>query len=659
MKAEQLELVATWAGLLGVSEPKLLELAHKMPDSQRYRVYMIRKAGGGLRMISEPIEELKEIQRKLLNLLMSKYEPLDCSHGFVPGRNIVSNAEPHARKNWVFNIDLEKFFPSIPIKRVEEILSATVMNFVLEVDGKPGKRESQEVKLSPEIARLLANLCSFRSVEGCDDPETLNGLPQGAPTSPIISDMVAHGMDLEIMAFCEKKGMTYTRYADDMSFSPQDPKDYSGYKQLLAGGGQGEPRPCKGLLSIIKRNGFCINEKKTKFFSGNSCKVVTGLTVNEFANVPRKVIRSIRADLYLWEKYAYQRANELLHKRKSYRHKKCPKALREVISGKLWYLSMVRGKGDPIYMRFVRRIEFLLGQEEKEEQEQFTPTWRPDVDMWDVNDDWRPKGKRTWGFPVELDDFPRRSPKHFSDRRRIFLEKEGDLRGMLRTEVGSWAYERLQHIFELRENLREEFTFDRFPNDEKRLIQYLVEAEAAYLHLLHDEMVVGQFHDAFSRLFFRVMRINGQLCSEKILDSAFRRHLDAIDWGKFFRCANDEFLSQRYGFEKLNSGDLLRLAASPEARAKPCASLKLWTCLSPLSTYAQDEELRSYGRSVGKVIEHAPNFFPLFDEILTSCERTRNGNPPSMGAGILRKGIYLVLKAVGQKPISTNTSRTY
>ena len=121
MKAEQLELVATWAGLLGVSESKLMELAHKMPDSQRYRIYMIRKASGGLRMISEPIKELKSLQRRLLDLLMSKHEPLDCSHGFIPGRNIVTNAESHARKNWVFNIDLEKFFPSIQVKRVEEV----------------------------------------------------------------------------------------------------------------------------------------------------------------------------------------------------------------------------------------------------------------------------------------------------------------------------------------------------------------------------------------------------------------------------------------------------------------------------------------------------------------------------------------------------------
>lgn len=653
MREEQLKQMATWARMLSVTESKLRDLAFTMPDSKRYRTYMIRKASGGLRMISEPIEELKNLQRRLLHFLTSAHEPLDCSHGFIRERNIVTNAKSHARKNWVVNVDLEKFFPNISLDRVKEILSETDISFLLGVEGNRGKDETQEVKLCPEIASLLANLCCFRSVDGSEDPETLNGLPQGAPTSPVISDMVAHGMDLEIMAFCEKNGVSYTRYADDMSFSPDDVKDYSGYKQILAGGGEGKPRPRRGLLGIIERHGFRVNDKKTKLFRGKSCKEVTGLTVNEFVNVPRKVVRSIRADLYLWEKYGYERANELLHKRRNYRHKKCPKALRDVISGKLWYLSMVRGKGDPIYMRFVRRIEALLGKEEKEEQEQFTPTWRPDVDMWDVNDDWRPKGKGSWGFPVILDDFPRRSSRHFADRRRIFLEKDDDLRGMLRTEVGSWAYERLQHVFDLRENLREEFTFDRFPNDEKRLIQYLVEAEAAYLHLLHDEMVIGQFHDAFSRLFFRIMWINGQLCSEKILDPAFRRHLDAIDWGKFFRCANDEFLSTRYGFEKLNSADLLRLAGNKEARAKPCISLMLWTCLSPISTYAQDEDLRSYGLAFNDVIERAPNFFPLFDDILTSCERTKNGNAPSMAAGTLRAGIHHLLKAVGQKPILT------
>ena len=317
MKLEDLKLISSWAGLLGTTEKNLKELAFLKPDSQRYKHFAVPKSNGGLRIISEPIEPLKEIQRLLLNIFTRSYAPLESSHGFIAERSILTNAKSHVRKSWVFNADLEKFFPTIRMEKVESALSGIKLKFLLDDPGKNGAMSYQDVQLSDEIISMLVNLCCFRSLPESGDPETWYGLPQGAPTSPILSDMVARKMDEDILSFCADKGIEYTRYADDLSFSPLDPKDYQGYKNLISGNFKRKPEPCRGLLEIIQAHGFRINGKKNKLFYGKSCKQVTGLSVNEFPNVPRKLIRSIRQDLYLWEKHGHAHANDIINDQKN------------------------------------------------------------------------------------------------------------------------------------------------------------------------------------------------------------------------------------------------------------------------------------------------------------------------------------------------------
>lgn len=654
MKKKELKSIFVWATMLSSTEKRLKELAWELPDSKRYKQFSIPKSNGGIRIISEPIWELKYIQEKLLYLFEKSYEPEDCSHGFVRGKSILTNARKHVRKSWVLNMDIEKFFPTIHIRRVEKILTNLKLRFLLDDGERENAYKWEDVTPNSKITSLLANLLCFRSVYGSDDPETFHGLPQGAPTSPIISDMVAHKLDKDLMKLSEKLGLEYTRYADDISFSPVDPKDYNGYEKLISGTDGKHIELSRKITKIFAKHGFKINPKKTKLFTGKSCKSVTGLTVNEFVNVPRKVVRSIREHLFLWEKHGYSKACDIIHSRKNYRHKKCPKRLVNMLHGNLLYLSMVRGKGDPVYLRFVRRFRILQKRDLiNNTQEGFKCTWSPDTEALEKNGDWKKTVESSeMRFRINLEDFPLRSAKHFAGRRRIFLENEGDLRAMLRTEVGAWAYERLEYIFNLREKLLDEFTYDPIEKNEKCLLEYMLEAEAAYLHVQHDELIAGQAHDKWVDLFFRMMEINGELCSNKFLDPAFSCHIQHIDWGTFFRHQNDEFLSKRYGFEKFDVNDLISIASTRQRRISPCASLMLWTALAPMALNAKDCGLVTHRKLYKETLEATPNFFPLFDDVLTSCSRTRNGNPPSMSINSLRAGVLLMIRAFGAKPIS-------
>ena len=147
------------------------------------------------------------------------------------------------------------------------------------------------------------------------------------------------------------------------------------------------------------------------------------------------------------------------------------------------------------------------------------------------------------------------------------------------------------------------------------------------------------------------MEINGEVCAGKLLDPAFRCHLEHIDWGTFFRHQNEEFLSQRYGYEKLDVEGLVSIGSCSKRRQSPCSSLMLWTALAPMALNAKDDGLASHRVLYKEVIEETPNFFPLFDDVLTSCARAKDGKSQSMTTGALRGWILTFIKAFGQKPL--------
>lgn len=162
----------------------------------RYSKFNIAKRSGALREIQSPATALKLIQRKLNQALSCVYQPRNAVHGFVTSRglsaprNIVSNARVHLGAEFILNVDLKDFFPSINFGRVRGMFAR-----------KP-------YGLGVKAATVLAQVCCFE-----------NGLPQGAPTSPIISNMICGKLDADLQKLAQRYNCLYSRYADDITFS--------------------------------------------------------------------------------------------------------------------------------------------------------------------------------------------------------------------------------------------------------------------------------------------------------------------------------------------------------------------------------------------------------------------------------------------------------
>ena len=309
--------------------------------SKRYRTFHIRKKSGGLREIKAPCYQLNIILRILNIALGAVFEPDSVAMGFAPGRSVVNNAQKHVGHNYVFNIDLKDFFPSIPQARVWKRLQLEPFNF------------------SQEIVNVVAGLC-------CSYNEELgqNVLPQGAPTSPLLTNAICCNLDRKMKGLAKRFGLHYSRYADDMTFSSM----HNVYQE------GGEFR--KELLKIISEQGFTINDKKTRLLKTGCRQEVTGLTVNAIANVSRKYIQELRWILNAWEKYGYARTYALFYPRykteKGYIKKGEP-VMENVIGGKMDYLRMVRGANNAAYKKLQSRFDKLqqvvfLGTEDEQNQ---------------------------------------------------------------------------------------------------------------------------------------------------------------------------------------------------------------------------------------------------------------------------------------------------
>ncbi|MFK7787975.1 MAG: reverse transcriptase family protein, partial [Phycisphaeraceae bacterium] len=266
---------ADLSAAMGVSIPRLRFLAFHSdaPTRVHYVYFTVPKKSGGQRTLSAPHTSLANAQRWILDNILRQLAIHDAAHGFVPGRSTVSNAAQHLNKEVVVNADLSDFFPTITFPRVKGLL--------------------QSLGYSPSVATILALLCT----ECPRRPMTYGGqtyyaatgpraLPQGACTSPDLSNAVARRMDFRLDGIAKKLGWTYTRYADDLTLSASgEQADRVGY--LLA-----------RLRHIAQDEGFAVNEKKTRVQRRNTRQSVTGLGVNDKLGVPRKTVRRIRAILH-------------------------------------------------------------------------------------------------------------------------------------------------------------------------------------------------------------------------------------------------------------------------------------------------------------------------------------------------------------------------
>lgn len=261
--------VASLATLLGFTTSALNYILFKLPDASKYRTFTIPKRSGGVRTISAPDPRLKLLQKKLSSLLndclVEIEEDLQSpAHGFKPGRSIFSNATQHRRRRYVLNLDLEDFFPSIHFGRIAGYLE-----------------KSKHFGLDPKIAKILANLLCHNSA-----------LPQGAPSSPVVSNLLARMLDTQLARLAKRNRLSYSRYADDLTFStnlksfpPTVAKQVTEHKWELG----------DDLTSTIRSCGFRINNAKTRMQYKSSRQVVTGLVVNDKVSVPVEYRRWARA----------------------------------------------------------------------------------------------------------------------------------------------------------------------------------------------------------------------------------------------------------------------------------------------------------------------------------------------------------------------------
>lgn len=296
----------------------------------RYHHFSIPKKSGGQRNISAPSRGLSHILYYVNIMLKALYQPSDYAMGFVEGRSVVDNASKHIGQNYVFNTDLENFFPSIAQPRVWKRFQLPPFNF------------------NQQIASILAGLCCIR--EKHEDGKYVYILPQGAPTSPLITNAICDKLDRRLSGLARRFGLHYSRYADDITFSSMH-NVYQESSEFM-----------NELKRIIEDQGFRINNGKTRLQKLGQRQEVTGLTVSNRVNTSSKYVAEIRNILHIWEKYGYNDAFKRFYpqyKAKKGYVKKGEPMLENVLYGKLQYLKMVKGYKDPVYSALQARYNKL------------------------------------------------------------------------------------------------------------------------------------------------------------------------------------------------------------------------------------------------------------------------------------------------------------
>ncbi len=278
------------AHILGVQPKTVSFLLYILPEEEKYRSFEIPKRNGGKRLINAPISQLKMVQRRLANVLYGCVaEAEKCApsrrplaHGFARPRligtdasknkkrryalGIFSNASLHKNRRYVLNLDLEDFFPSLNFGRVR--------GFFI---------KDKRFELNEKVATVIAQIACHK-----------NELPQGSPCSPIISNLLGHLLDVRLVRFARKYNCTYSRYADDITFST-NLKDFPDALAKPISGKVSYWQLGSSLVKQIQRAGFKVNNDKTRMQWRGSRQMTTGLIVNKKVNIRSEYYRTTRA----------------------------------------------------------------------------------------------------------------------------------------------------------------------------------------------------------------------------------------------------------------------------------------------------------------------------------------------------------------------------
>ncbi|MFC3561195.1 reverse transcriptase family protein [Pedobacter jamesrossensis] len=229
-----------------------------------YRTFLIKKANGKLRTIKEPLPSLKEIQIWILNNILYSLQPSRYAKAYIPKRNILENVRYHRNKGIVLTLDIQNFFPSIKRSDIENIFL--------------------RIGYSSNVSNLLSKLCC------CD-----NVLPQGAHTSPYLSNIYLNSFDDVVAKYCKSFNIRFTRYADDMIFS-----------------GNFEVEMLIDFVRLeLKNIGLILNEEKIKIMHPNNRQIVTGIVVNKVIQIPKQQRLAIKQEIFFIKKYGV--SDHLVH----------------------------------------------------------------------------------------------------------------------------------------------------------------------------------------------------------------------------------------------------------------------------------------------------------------------------------------------------------
>lgn len=219
-----------------------------------YKTYKEPKKSGGFREIAQPCRELKAVQSWILRNILDKLNCSPYSKGFEKGKSILDNAQPHAGASYLLSMDLENFFPSIGSYKVYGVF--------------------RSIGYNKEMCKLLTNLCTYYDY-----------LPQGAPSSPKLANLTCSRLDARIHGYAGPKGITYTRYADDITLSANTAVKIEKAKAFIG--------------TIVHEEGLKVNKSKTKICGTKRQKKVTGLVLSgNSVGIGQKKYRELRSALH-------------------------------------------------------------------------------------------------------------------------------------------------------------------------------------------------------------------------------------------------------------------------------------------------------------------------------------------------------------------------
>ncbi|WP_198355224.1 trypsin-like peptidase domain-containing protein [Sphingomonas sp. MA1305] len=283
-----------------------------------YQQFSIAKGGGKVRLIMAPDRRLKILQSKLAPLLDQLYRVRNPVHGFVQLRSVKTNAEAHGRRRFVINLDLQDFFPTITENRVKGLLKS--------------------ILIDPRVAEIVARLCCVES-----------HLPQGASTSPVLSNMICFRLDTQLLQIAKSARAIYTRYADDITFSSYQPPAPLFEGALPAVGRFSPDMLAAPLRGAFESNGFIINPVKAHYADRNSRRIVTGVKINGGLNVDRRYVRRIRALLHSIELLGLDDAQQ------KYGSGGGKGAIADHLRGTISYITHLKGSVDPVVRSLATR----------------------------------------------------------------------------------------------------------------------------------------------------------------------------------------------------------------------------------------------------------------------------------------------------------------